>query len=124
MISGNLDATFQTKSSIENEIGEHINTWDDLITIKGWLDLSSGNYTKSHKTKTEESTHVLLTDYNKTVRELDPSQCRCLINNRIYEVNFIDDPMEIHDHLEITLKLVGVADGNSSPVDDLLHGDY
>ena len=109
MIGGNLDATFQIKSGVENELGEHISIWTDSITIKGWLDLSSGTSTYSHKTKTEESSHVLITDYNKTVRELNASQCRCIINDRIYQVTFIDDPMEIHDHLEIFLKLVGVA---------------
>ena len=109
MIGGNLDATFQIKSGVENELGEHISIWTDSITIKGWLDLSSGTSTHSHKTKTEESSHVLITDYNKTVRELNTSQCRCIINDRIYQVTFIDDPMEIHDHLEIFLKLVGVA---------------
>lgn len=108
-IGGNLDVTFQTKSITENELGEHISTWTDLITIKGWLDLSSGNSTYSHNTKTVESTHVLLTDYDQTLRELEPQQCRCIIKNRVYEVNFIDDPMELQDHMEIFLKLVGVA---------------
>lgn len=108
-IGGNLDATFQIKSTFENDLGEHISTWTDLITISGWLDLSSGNSTHSHKTKTEESTYMLLTDHNETVRELEPQQCRCIIKNKVYEVQKIDDPMEIHDHLEITLKLIGVA---------------
>lgn len=109
MIGGNLDATFQIKSVSENELGEHITSYTDLTTIKGWLDLSSGNSTHSHKTKIVESSHVFISDYDKTVRELDPSQCRCLINNRIYELKYIDDPMELHDHLEIFLTLVGVA---------------
>ena len=109
MIGGNLDATFQVKLVTENELGEHIDNWADFITIKGWLDLSSGTSTHSHKTKTEESSHVLLTDYHKTVRGLYLNKCRCIINDRIYQVTFIDDPMEIHDHLEIFLKLVGVA---------------
>jgi SPP1 family predicted phage head-tail adaptor len=109
MIGGNLDATFQVKLVTENDLGEHINTWADFITVSGWLDLTSGNSTYSHKTKTEESTHVLLTDYNKTVRGLFINKCRCVIEDRIYQVTFIDDPMEIHDHLEIFLKLVGVA---------------
>lgn len=109
MIGGNLDATFQIKSITENELGEHIPSYIDVITIKGWLDLSSGNSTYSHKTKTIESTHVLLTDYYQQVSELDVSQCRCIIKNKVYEITYIDDPQEIHDHLEITLKLVGVA---------------
>ena len=124
MIGGNLEATIQVKHTFDNDLGEHINTWDNLITIKGWLDLSSGNSTHSHKTKTEENSYMLLTDYDKTVRDLSTSQCRCLINNRVYEVQSIDDPMELHDHLEISLKLLGVSNVNESYVDDLLHGEY
>lgn len=108
MIGGNLEATFQAKSTIKNEIGEGINNWTNIISIKGYLDLSSGTSNNSHKTKSVESTYMFLSNYNETVRNLDPAKCRCLINNRIYEVNFIDDPMELHDHLEITLKMVGV----------------
>lgn len=109
MIGGNLDATFQVKLVTENDLGEHIESWTDFITIKGWLDLSSGTSTHSHNTKSEESSHTFISDYNKIIRELNISKCRCIINDRIYQVNFIDDPMEIHDHLEIFLKLVGVA---------------
>ena len=109
MVGGNLEAMIQLKSTNDNDIGEAISTWTDLITIKGWLDLSSGTSTYSHKTKTEESSHVFITDYDKTVRELDISKCRFIANSRVYEVKFIDDPMELHDHLEIFLNLVGVA---------------
>lgn len=110
-IGGNLELTIQVKVVTDNDIGEPVNNWTDSITIKGWLDLSSGTSTYSHKTKTEESSHVFITDYNSTVRGLDPAKCRCIINNRIYQITFIDDPMELHDHLEIFLKLVGVASG-------------
>ena len=48
MIGGNLEATIQVKHTFDNDLGEHINTWDNLITIKCWLDLSSGNSTHSH----------------------------------------------------------------------------
>ena len=77
-----------------------------------------------NKTKTEENSYMLLTDYDNTVRDLSTSQCRCLINNRVYEVQSIDDPMELHDHLEISLRLLGVSNSNESYVDDLLHGEY
>lgn len=111
MIGGNLEATIQVKLVTDNDIGEPVDNWADFITIKGWLDLSSGTSTYSHKTKTEESSHVFIADYNKTVRDLFPAKCRLIINERVYQVTFIDDPMEIHDHLEIFLKLVGVASG-------------
>lgn len=109
MIGGNLEATIQIKTTTENELGEDIPTWNDFTSLKGWLDLSSGTSTYSHNTKTEESSHVFIADYNKTVRKLDLAKCRLVIDSRIYEITFIDDPMELHDHLEIFLKLVGVA---------------
>lgn len=127
MIGGNLEATFQLKCTLDNELGEHIPIWNDLITIKGWLDLSSGTSTYSHKTKVEESTYMLLTDYNDTVQELEPQQCRCIVKNKVYEVQKIDDPMGIHDHLEITLKLIGIANSNSTSsnsISEILQGDY
>lgn len=109
MIGGNLKAVIQVKECSTNEIGEAVLTWNDTTKINGWLDLSSGNSHYSHKTKTEDSTHVFISDYNSIVRELDITKCRLKINDRIYEIKFIDDPMEIHDHLEITLNLLGVT---------------
>lgn len=109
MIGGNLKATIQVKTASTNDLGESVLTWSDKYVLNGWLDLSSGTSTYSHNTKTEDSTHVFISDYDSTVRDLDITQCRFKINNRIYEVKFIDDPMEIHDHLEITLNLLGVA---------------
>lgn len=109
MIGGNLTAIIQVKTTSTNELGENVLTWNDHYTLNGWLDLSSGNSHYSHKTKTEDSTHVFISDYDSTVRNLDITQCRLQINSRIYEIKFIDDPMELHDHLEITLSLLGVA---------------
>lgn len=108
MIGGNLQATFQIKSVNRNDIGEGINTWTDYVSILGFMD-STGTSTNQHKTKTVESTHILLCDYDAELRDINPKQCRCIINGRKYEVKYIDDPMELHDHLEISLKLVGVV---------------
>ncbi len=109
MIGGNLNATIQVKTTSTNDLGENVLAWSDKYELNGWLDLSSGNSHYSHKTKTEDSTHVFISDYNSTVRNLDITQCRFKLNNRIYEIKFIDDPMELHDHLEITLTLLGIA---------------
>lgn len=110
MVGGNLTATIQIKTLTENDIGERVAKWADHITSNGWLDLVIGGSTnQSHKTKSEESTHTWLCDYNRELRELDISKCRFVCRNQIYEIKHIDDPMELHDHLEISLKLVGVA---------------
>ena len=111
MVGGNLTATIQIKTVTENDIGEGIAEWVNHIeSVKGWLDLVSGNSTnQSHKTKSEESTHTWICDFDGRLRELDITQCRFICGGRSYEIKHIDDPMEIHDHLEISLKLVGVV---------------
>ena len=111
MVGGNLTATIQIKTLTENDIGEKVADWiDNIESVKGWLDLGSGSSTnRSHKTKTEESTHTWICDFDSRLRELDITQCRFVCRNQIYEIKHVDDPMEIHDHLEISLKLVGVV---------------
>ena len=111
MVGGNLTATVQTKTLTENDIGEYVAEWITLIdSVKGWLDSAGGNSTRqSHKTKSEDSTHVYICDFDSRLRDLDITQCRFVCRNKIYEIKYVDDPMELHDHLEITLKLVGVV---------------
>ncbi len=110
MVGGNLTATIQFKTLTENDIGEKIAEWVDDMTVRGWLDLVSGGSTnQSHKTKSEDSTHIYICDFDSRLRNLDITQCRFVCRDRIYEIKHIDDPMELQDHLEISLKLVGVA---------------
>lgn len=111
MVGGNLNATVQIKTLTENDIGERVAEWVNHIeSVKGWLDLVNGSSTnQSHKTKSEESTHTWLCDFDSRLRDLDITQCRFICRGQIYEIKHIDDPMEIHDHLEISLKLVGVV---------------
>ena len=42
-IGGNLKATIQINTTTKNAIGESVKAWTDVQTIKGWLDLGSGN---------------------------------------------------------------------------------
>lgn len=110
MVGGNVHAYVQKRNTTKNSLAESVVTWCDVTNIIGWLDLSSGNSNKStHRTKNEESTHVFICDYRVDIRELELTKHRFVINNRHYELKYIDDPMEIHDHLEITLRYVGVA---------------
>ena len=54
-VGGNINAEFQSFSTIRNEIGEEIQQWTTVAQHKGWLDLSSGNSSyKSFNAKTEE----------------------------------------------------------------------
>lgn len=107
MIGGNTEATLQIKKgSATNGIGEHIQIWSDCHHFQhGWLDLSTGDSKYTHDAKLQESTHIFITDYIPIDR--NAADKRLLVNGGVYDVLLIDDPMELHQHLEIYLKFVG-----------------
>lgn len=106
MIGGNIEAMLQEKSGSEtNSIGEKIQTWSDIHSLWGWLDLSSGDSKYTYDAKLQESTHIFITDYIPIDRKTNNK--RLVVNGAVYEILLIDDPMELHQHLEIYLKFVG-----------------
>jgi len=108
MIGGNTIAQFQISTTTKNEIGESVKSWETIHNIAGFLDLSSGDskYT-TFNAKIQESTHVFVSDW----KQLDPSvkaeNSRMIVNNGVYDVMLIDDPMRLHKQLEIYLKYTG-----------------
>ena len=78
--------------------------------LNGWLDLmSSGNGPAfaTYSAPIAESTHVFLSDYDATVAAAAGQACRATINGQRYAVQLIDDPMGLHQQLEIYLKHTG-----------------
>lgn len=112
-IGGNILATIQTKKEVwSNEIFERETAWVDAFTLRGWLDLQSGDskYT-THKAKLEESTHIFLCDFCADVYALAGADTRMIIKGQVYDVLLIDNPMELDAQLEISLRKVGAWDG-------------
>lgn len=139
MIGGKTLGLFQVKDGgKKNAIGEREHNWVDVASSKGWLDLSGGEskYT-TYNAKIQESTHIFLCDYqtfkglsgewvwdtlnfisgeistltsDKKV-DVTSENARMLIDGLIYQIMLIDDPMNLHQHLEIYLKYVGGQDG-------------
>ena len=106
MIGGNTEAMLQQMmKSQTNSIGEGVPTWVDYRTLCGWLDLSTGDSRYTHDAKLQESTHIFITDYTPIDRKT--ADKRLVVNGLVYDVLMIDDPMELHQHLEIHLKYVG-----------------
>ena len=127
---------------IKNEIGECVHQWVDVASAKGWLDLStvSGSDTKYtvFNAKIQQSTHIFLCDFQSfkglsgewvwnpfsfvngeiTNAKLDAKvdvtseNARMLIDGQIYDITLIDDPMGLHQHLEIYMKYTGGQNGN------------
>ena len=104
MIGGNITAVLQTKTTTKNAFGEKVETWNDVQLLKGFLDFTGGDgsYKSNFKGSVEETTHIFICDYVDI--DVKPTQCRMVIDNKIYDVLMIDDPMNLHSHLEIMLK--------------------
>lgn len=109
-IGGNITATLQVCTTKTNEIGEQVQTWTDKQTIKGWLDLSSGNssYT-TFNAKLQESTHFFIADYVTLDSTITPENSRMIIKGKRYDLLLIDNPMELGSgsQLEFYLKFTG-----------------
>ena len=114
-IGGNILGAIQVVSTAKNSIGESVQSWTAIQTLKGWLDLSSGDskYT-NYNAKVQESTHVFIADYVSLDPRIKTENSRMLINSKSYDVMLIDNPMEMGSgsQLEIYLKYTGgVANG-------------
>lgn len=112
MIGGNITAEVQLKTIVEDDYGERIKGWQTVQSLKGWLDLSDGDskYT-TYNTKLQESTHIFIGDYVTLDSRITAENSRLIINGNVYDVMLIDDPMELHQQLEIYLKYTGGQDG-------------
>ncbi len=107
-IGGNITAVIQTATTAQNAIGEQEEAWTDAQTLKGWLDLTSGDskYT-TYNAKIQESTHVFISDYVALDPAIGAENGRMVINGKRYDIMLIDDPLEMHQQLEVYLKFTG-----------------
>ena len=116
-IGGNIEAVLQINVPIENEIGSRADKWHDVITLKGFIDLASGDskYT-TYDAKIQESTHIFICDFRHIPGSLEvdgnfirvsPEVARMVANSQRYDVMLIDNPMNLNKHLEIYLKYTG-----------------
>ena len=134
MIGGNVTAIVQIKDEGQkNAIGERIHTWTDAVSLFGFLDFQGGQNTQNtFNAKVQETTHIFICDF-KHYEELSiwtwnpytiingfvtnqrygerslttSANARMVINGSVYEILMIDDPMGMHQHLEIYLKYTG-----------------
>ena len=106
MIGGNVDAIIQVETSSKNAFGEKETTYKDLTTVKGFLDYvgGDGSYKNNFKGELEETTHIFICDYENVASKATPTQSRMIIDDKIYDILYIDNPMGLNEHLEIMLK--------------------
>ena len=106
MIGGNIEVTIQQKAGFtKNALGERVHDWADVMTLKGFLDLSNGDSKYTYDTKLQDSTHIFICDYTPIDR--NAADKRLTVNGAVYEIKLIDNPLELNEHLEIYLKFLG-----------------
>lgn len=138
-IGGNLTALVQVKDKGEkNLIGEREHQWSNVVDLCGWLDYSGGqNNYSTMNAKIQETTHIFIcgfhsckglskkwvwnpfsltngvitTDKQDEKVDVTSENGRMVIDGNIYDILLIDDPMNMHQHLEIYLKYVGGGQG-------------
>lgn len=107
-IGGNTTATIQISTTARNAIGEQVKTWQNVQTLHGWLDLSSGDSRYStYNAKIQESSHVFVCDYVPLDSRIMAENARLVHDGKAYDIMLIDDPMKLHQQLEIYLKYTG-----------------
>ena len=114
-IGGNIVATVQVcTGTAKNEIGELVKTWADAQSIRGWLDLQSGDSRYSnYDAKIQESTHIFLADYVELDPRIKAESSRLLLGSGEaalkYDILLIDNPMGMKtgSQLEIYLRFTG-----------------
>ena len=105
-IGGNINAQLQTKTATKSAIGVNKAEWKTVKTLTGFLDfMSGGAETANYNAKIQESTHVFICDYEPL--NFAESEIRLLINGKVYDVQLVDNPMELNYHLEFYLKYIG-----------------
>lgn len=103
MIGGNITANLLLKKTSTNEIGESISEWEEFFSINGFLDFTGGEANYGKNAKIEESTHLFICDYFD-ISAINLNEVSLSINDRRYDIVFIDNPMNLNDHIEIFLK--------------------
>lgn len=109
-IGGNIDAVVQVYTATKNEYGIQTKTWQDVQTLRGWLDLTSGSSQyRVYNAKIEESSHVFLCDYTILNPKVWTENSRMVIDGETYDITLIDNPMRLKEgsQWEFFLKYTG-----------------
>lgn len=108
MIGGNISARFERPQVTLNALKEPVQTWEALVTIRGFLDLQNGDKGyATYNAPIAESTHIFLCDYKPALYSARRENLRAVIDGDVYDVKWIDDPMGLHQHMEIYLEMTG-----------------
>lgn len=118
MIGGNITVQIQAQHGYTtNAIGSRVPNWYDVISLTGFLDLSSENTSRTtFNAKIQESTHIFICDYvpipatfavEGVPHRVTTENVRMAANGASYDIMLMDNPMFLNKHWEIYLKFTG-----------------
>lgn len=109
MVGGNVTASVMREAKTKNAKGVYVvGEPERVMDITGWLDYQAGQASHlAYQAKTEDTTHVFLSDWNEAYASLSEKGLFLRIEDKRYEVLLIDDPMMLHEHIETYLRYVG-----------------
>ncbi len=108
LIGGNKTIQLMKKvDNVLNDIGEDTGNFEEeYLSFEGFLDYVSGEVGSANfNAPINESTHIFVSDYIEITEET--KNLIAIIDNKTYEVKYIDNPMELNEQIEIYLKLLG-----------------
>ena len=99
----------QRSEKLPDGIGGYTESWENFKTVEGYLDLVNGtDLNNTQNAITEDSMHLLIIpDYLYGITD----KMRVVAENRTYDINYVDDPVGIHHHIELYLTFGGYLDG-------------
>lgn len=112
-IGGNVEATVQISQVIQNRYGNDVDNWSNVFDkpLTGVLDMvSEGTNNKNLLHRVEDVDYVFICDFFDLLVDgvkLSTENSRMVIDGEVYEVKLYDDPMRLHEHMEIYLKYLG-----------------
>lgn len=109
-INGNTKAVIQIREVEKDEYQADRATWKDAFSLSGVLDLLDGGVNLKMMSRVEDADYIFMCDYFVPAyngKKLTAENSRLLIDGEVYEVKLFDDPMRLHEHLEIYLKYLG-----------------
>lgn len=107
-VGGNVTAKVMRSVTEKNDKGVHVILEpQEVMTIVGWLDYQSGEVGHlAYQAAVQDTTHIFISDYQADYADLPAVGLSLEIGGKAYEVKLIDDPMNMHEHIETYLRLV------------------
>lgn len=109
-------AIIQRYESVSDGAGYHTNEWKKLIEVKGSLDMLSGSRVYMANAETNKYTHVFICDMFPIL--VTPKD-RIVIGNVIYNIVYVDNPVNRNHHVELLLSYNSLISENSQEKEDL-----